>query len=59
LTDKHPKELGIKIGTPGEVLWTKVKDEAAGLLKMSEENIIIQRAMLKLAEEKIAEEQKV
>ena len=30
-----PKDLGIKIGTPEEVLWTKVKDESKVLIKQS------------------------
>ena len=50
---KVPKDLGIKIGTPEEVLWTKVKDESKVLIKQSEDNLIIQREILKLAEDKI------
>ena len=53
---KVPKDLGIKIGTPEEVLWTKVKDESKVLIKQSEDNLIIQREILKLAEAKITEE---
>jgi len=54
---KEPKDLGIKIGTPKEVLWTATKKEAIILIEQSENNLIIQREMLKLAEQKIKEEQ--
>jgi len=57
--DKEPKDLGIKIGTKIEVLWTNVKRESELLINQSENNLIIQKEMLKLAESKIAEEQKV
>tara|TARA_R110000751_G_scaffold128503_2_gene230512 strand:+ start:221 stop:403 length:183 start_codon:yes stop_codon:yes gene_type:complete len=52
-----PKDLGIKIGTKLEALWTKVKDESSSLIKQSEDNLIIQRAMLQLAEDNIKAEQ--
>ena len=50
---KNPKDLGVKIGTPAEVLWTKVKKESEILIKQSEDNLIIQKAILNLAEKKI------
>jgi len=53
---KEPKDLGIKIGTPEEVLWTNVLKEAKQLLKQSEDNIIVQQGMVDLAERKIREE---
>jgi len=53
---KEPKDLGVKIGTKDEVLWTRVRDEAKALIEQSENNLIIQKEMLKLAEKKIAEE---
>lgn len=52
---KTPKDLGIKIGTPEQALWTKVKEEAEILIKQSENNLIIQKEILKLAEKKIKE----
>ena len=55
---KEPKDLGIKIGTADEVLWTSVKKEAEILIEQSKNNLIIQTEMLKLAEQKIAEEKK-
>ena len=57
MEDKIPKDLGIKIGTKLEALWTKVKDESSSLIKQSEDNLIIQRAMLQLAEDNIKAEQ--
>ena len=50
---KEIEELGVKIGSPLEALWTKVKKEAEMLIKQSEDNLIIQKEMLKLAEEQI------
>ena len=47
------EDLGVKIVSREEALWTKVRDEAKGLMKNSEDNLIIQKAMLDLAEEKL------
>ncbi len=52
------QNLKVKIGTKKEALWTKVKEEAQALIEDSENNLIIQEAMLKLAETKIEEEKK-
>jgi len=54
---KEPKDLGIKIGTPTEVLWTSVKKETEALIKNYENSLIIQKEVLKIAEQKIKEEQ--
>ena len=51
------KELNIKIGTPQEVLWTRVAAEARVLIEQSTDNLTIQKEMLKLAEQKIELEQ--
>ena len=51
---KEPKNLGIKIGSKSQVLWDKVKKEAEILIEQSEDNLIIQKEMLKLANLKIA-----
>lgn len=55
---RMPKDLGLKIGTKDQVLWENVAKEAKILIEQSENNLKIQTAMLKLAEEKIAEEKK-
>ena len=47
-------ETNVQIGTPDEVLWTQVMKEAKILIESSEKNIIIQKAILKLSEKKIA-----
>ena len=51
------EKLDIKIGTKKEALWTKVKDESDSLIKQSEDNLIIQRAILELAKKKIEVEE--
>ena len=50
------EDLGIKIGTKDEALWTKVKKEAEILIEQSEDNLKIQKEILKLAKSKIKEE---
>jgi hypothetical protein len=48
------EELGVKITTdPMEALFTKVKKEAEYLIQQSEDNLIIQKAMLEMAESKL------
>ena len=48
------KELGLKIAEDSEeALWFKVKKESAQLIKMSEDNLIIQKAMNELADAKL------
>jgi len=51
-------EIDVKIGTEDEALWTGVKNEAIMLIKQSENNLKIQRELLKIAETKILEEKK-
>tara|TARA_Y100000310_G_C20702423_1_gene831079 strand:+ start:2270 stop:2455 length:186 start_codon:yes stop_codon:yes gene_type:complete len=55
---KEPENLKAVLGTPLEALWTTVKQEAETLIKQSEDNLIIQKKMLELAESIIAEEKK-
>ena len=50
-------DLGIKMGTKVEQLWTNVKREAEGLIEQSENNLIIQKEMLLLAKVMIRKEQ--
>jgi len=47
------KDLKLKIGTPDEVLWTTVKKESEMLIKQSQNNLTIQKEILKLAKEMI------
>ena len=53
---KSKLKIDVKIGSKAEAIWTKVRDEAKQLIEQSENNLIIQRELLKLAESKIAEE---
>jgi hypothetical protein len=53
---KHPKDLGVKIGSPLEVMWTAVLKNAKIVLKTAEETQIIQKEIIKLAEKKIEDE---
>ena len=48
-----PKDLGVKIGTPLEALWTKVKFESELLIKESENTIVIHKEIIKIAKDKI------
>ena len=52
------EKIDAKIGTPAEALWTKVKKEAEILIEQSENSLIIQKEVLKLAKEKILLEQR-
>ena len=49
------KDIGLKVGSPLEVLWTSVKDEAELLIKQSENNLIIQEGIKNMAIKKIEE----
>ena len=51
------EKLNLKIGTKDEVLWTDVKREALVLIEQSENNLKVQREILKLAESLIKIEQ--
>lgn len=54
----QPKNLGVKIGTKAEKLWGDVAKEAKVLIEQSENNLVIQKELLELAERKIKEEEK-
>lgn len=53
---QEKNDLGVKIGTKEEALWTQTLKEAKGLLEQSERNKVIQQGMIELCERKIAEE---
>ena len=50
------KKLKVKIGTKAQVTWERVAREAKVLIDQSEQNLMIQKEMLKLAIAKIEEE---
>lgn len=53
---KLPKDLGLKMGTKDEVMWTQVAKEAKTLIQQSAQSLKIQNAILLMAEDKIEEE---
>ena len=55
---KVPKDLGLKIGTPLEVMWTNVAKNVEAEIKLSEDELIVKKELLKIARLKIALEQK-
>ena len=54
---KKPKNLGIKIVSQEEALWTKVRDGRIAAIKQLEESLIIEKAVLEMCEAKIKQEQ--
>ena len=55
-TMTHPKDLGVKIGTKEEALWTQIKEESEKILREHKAEIEMRELVLKLANEHIAEE---
>ena len=51
------EDLGIKIGTAEEAEWTKIKKTQEETIMISNMNIAISEKILKLAKEKIKEEE--
>lgn len=51
---KEPKDLGLKMGTPEEVQWTKIKKNQEETIRASKINMSVSEVVLKLAEEQIA-----
>ena len=52
-----PKDLKIKIGTKAEVMWTELRTQTKILIESDEKSLIVNREILKLCDEKIAQEQ--
>ena len=52
-----PKDLGIKVGTKQEVLWTTVLNSATNAIQQAKDSIIIQEEVVKIARLKIKIEQ--
>lgn len=52
------KELGLKIASnPEEAFWTKLKEKATADILSNEREIIINKAVIELADKKIVEVQ--
>ena len=52
------KDLGIKIGTKTQALWIQIKKEAEILIEQSKNNLIVQRALCRVADEEIEAEKR-
>lgn len=52
-TLREPKDLGVKVGTKAEVMWTAVKKNMEAAIEEAEKEIIYSKEVLKLAKEKI------
>ncbi len=50
---EEPNDLGIKMGTPEEAAWTKIRDGAQIEVDANKRAIIIGENMVKLADEMI------
>lgn len=55
--NKELKDIDVKIGTEDEVTWTRVKKETEKFIEDAERQLVVQRAILKLADDKIKIEQ--
>ena len=58
MSQKKSEDLGIKIGSKDEVMWSELKTKTEQYLESVRKELIVQTAILALAEDKIAEEQK-
>lgn len=54
---KEPKDLGLKMGNKKEVFWRDLKLKLETNILNAEESLLADRAVLKLAEKRIKEEQ--
>lgn len=52
------KDIKAKIGTPEEAFWTEQKRKCETVLEQCAHEVMMQKHMLKLCEEKIKEESK-
>ena len=55
---KIPEDLGVKIGTPTEVEWTKILKAQEGALINSKINREVAEILIKVAKKHISEEEK-
>ncbi|KKK79931.1 hypothetical protein LCGC14_2828550 [marine sediment metagenome] len=53
---KEKNKPGIVIGTKKEAIWTNVKEKTEQRIEIAEENLGIDKELIKLAEKIIAEE---
>lgn len=53
---KEPSDLGLKVGTHAQALWEQVAQTTRGHIEQAEKELIVQRAVLEMAERKIEAE---
>lgn len=56
---EEPEDLGVKIGTPEEKFWTDTKKKSEEEILQCKRVIELDQEIIKYAEKRIAEEQKV
>lgn len=54
---KKPEDLKVKIGSHMEVVWTNVQKNIKSSIETMEDELIVNKALLALAEQRIKEEQ--
>ncbi len=54
----NQKDLGIKIGTKKEALWTRIKEASEQAILQGEADLLIHGRVIALAEVKIREEER-
>ena len=54
---KNRKMIDVKIGSPAEALWTRVRDATKERIKQLEESLIVEETFLETAERKVLEAQ--
>ena len=50
---KEPKDLGIKIGSKDEAMWTEFRDKVKTEIAANEKAMKVNKAILDMAEQKI------
>lgn len=51
------KMIDVKIGSPTEALWTRVRDATKERMKQLEESLVVEKAFLETSERKVLEAQ--
>lgn len=53
---KIPEDLGVRIGTPHQVIWESAVKDTKRVIEELEKGLLINKAILELAEKKVEEE---
>ncbi len=54
---QEPKDLGVKIGSKEEALWTTIRDNLKETIVNCEQEAMVQKCFLVVAEKKVKEEE--